>query len=610
MIGPTLENACSEQSDCRLRSRNACLRAEFLSRCLLVVALPWLCGSLFASAAAQGPGDARALLDEAREISYTRHWSEAQQRLDELAPLLDQLDLREFVDFHLLEARHLALGDDTRAALARGAMLLDLELDVDQRLQALQFSANIAVLLREYEQAFEYLLNALALEDQLDDPVAALGTFNMATYLFGRVDETEQAIAYGERAIALALESEDPNQECVARQRLAPVFKWAGMDDLAEQEYRSGIALCLEIGNRLFAGVLKHGLADLLRRQGHPEEARELAARSVNALTDAVFVLGEYEARLVMLEAEFDLDLIGPKHEQEFAELGGYFAERSLWDQLSRLEILMSKAAERRGDSAAALAHMRAYLEAREQFLGRDRAMRLAYLQVAFGLRIKEQQIDLLEESSRLAGLEIEAASQQRRARSVILVLAFGLVVLLAVLLARVFRARQHFQDLSRHDRLSGLANHGWFFERAEALLNDSDKAGRPVFLVLADIDRFKRINDEHGHQIGDQVLGQVSRRLREAFPPDALVGRVGGEEFAILIAAREVNAVIHHVESFRKHQPSAVRSGDPQVTVSFGIAGSRSGDTLESLRRRADEALYQAKAAGRDRYIVAGAAG
>ena len=610
MIGPTLENACSEQSDCRLRSRNACLRAEFLSRCLLVVALPWLWGSLFPSAAAQGPGDARALLDEAREISYTRHWSEAQQRLDELAPLLDQLDLREFVDFHLLEARHLALGDDTRAALARGAMLLDLELDVDQRLQALQFSANIAVLLREYEQAFEYLLNALALEDQLDDPVAALGTFNMATYLFGRVDETEQAIAYGERAIALALESKDPNQECVARQRLAPVFKWAGMDDLAEQEYRSGIALCLEIGNRLFAGVLKHGLADLLRRQGHPEEARELAARSVNALTDAVFVLGEYEARLVMLEAEFDLDLIGPKHEQEFAELGGYFAERSLWDQLSRLEILMSKAAERRGDSAAALAHMRAYLEAREQFLGRDRAMRLAYLQVAFGLRIKEQQIDLLEESSRLAGLEIEAASQQRRARSVILVLAFGLVVLLAVLLARVFRARQHFQDLSRHDRLSGLANHGWFFERAEALLNDSDKAGRPVFLVLADIDRFKRINDEHGHQIGDQVLGQVSRRLREAFPPDALVGRVGGEEFAILIAAREVNAVIHHVESFRKHQPSAVRSGDPQVTVSFGIAGSRSGDTLESLRRRADEALYQAKAAGRDRYIVAGAAG
>lgn len=610
MIGPTLESVFIEQCDGRLRGRKPGLGADLLSCCLLVVALPWLWGALFASAAAQGPADARAILDEAREISYTRHWSEAQQLLDELAPLLDQLHLREFVDFHLLEARHLALGDDTRAALDRGAMLLELELDVDQRLQVLQFSANIGVLLREYELAFEYLLNALALEDQLDDPVAALGTFNMATYLLGRVDETEQAIAYGERAIALALETEDPNQECVARQRLAPVFKWAALDERAEREYRTAIALCLDIGNRLFAGVLKHGLADLLRRQGRAEEARELAARSVNALTDAVFVLGEYEARLVMLEAEFDLDLIGPEHEQEFAELGRFFAERSLWDQLSRLEILMSQAAERRGDSAAALAHMRAYLEAREQFLGRDRTMRLAYLQVAFGLRIKEQQIDLLEESSRLALLEIEAASQQRRARSVILVLALGLVVLLAVLLARVFRARQHFQDLSRHDRLSGLANHGWFFERAETLLDESEKAGRPVFLVLADIDRFKRINDQYGHQLGDQALGQISRRLREAFPSDALVGRVGGEEFAILIPAREVNAVIRDVESFRKQAPKTFRSGDPQVTVSFGIAGSRAGDTLESLRRRADEALYQAKAAGRDRYIVAGTAG
>lgn len=558
-------------------------------------------------AQASSADDLRAALDHAREVSYTRHWQAAQALLDDIAPLIEEADLREFADFHLLEARHLALQDRSEEALERAAMLLALELEPDQLLQLRQFSANIAVLLRDYELAFDHLLNALLLEGDLDDPAAALGTFNMASYLFGRVDEHEQAISYGERAVALARATGDPNEECIALQRLAPVFKWAELNERAEVAYREGIRICLGVGNRLFAGVLQHGLADLLRREGRPTDARELAAEAVAALADTGFVLGEFEARLALVESEFDLGLIGVDHEPELQTLQAYFSERGLWDQLARLESLLSQYAEARGDAEQALVHMRAYLEARENFLGRDRAMRLAYLQVAFGLHLKEQQIDLLEESARLSRFEAEIAGQQRRARTVILVLSLLLVLLLSLLLFRVFRARRHFQNLSRHDRLSGLANHGWFFERAEAMLAESAKSGQPAFLIMADIDRFKAVNDRYGHIVGDQVLGQVSRRLREIFP-EALVGRIGGEEFAILVTGEDVNKVIHNVEDFRRNAPNSSRAGDPVVTVSFGIAGFRHGDSLDDLRERADQALYQAKAAGRDRYIVAAA--
>ncbi len=551
--------------------------------------------------------DLRAALDNAREVSYTQSWRDAQVLLDELAPLIDQADVREFTDFHLLEARHLALQDRSDEALNRADMLLDLDLEADQLLQVRQFSANIAVLLRDYELAFDHLLNALMLESELDDPAAALGTYNMASYLFGRVDEHDQAIEYGERALALAQVSDDPNEACIARQRLSPVFKWAGMTERAEAEYREAIRVCLAVGNRLFAGVLQHGLADLLRREGRPEEAVAFAAEAVDALTDSGFVLGEFEARLARVEAEFDLGLTSPERDDEFGVLQAYFNERRLWDQLARLEALLARRAESRGDPDQALIHLRAYFDAREQFLGRDRAMRLAYLQVAFGLRLKEQQIDLLEENARLSRIEAETAAQQRRARSIILLLSLLLAAALAIALARAFRARRHFQNLARHDRLSGLANHGWFFERAEELLNESEKTGRPLFLVIADIDRFKAVNDRYGHHVGDQVLGQVSRRLREVFP-EALVGRIGGEEFGVLLTATDVNSVVHDVEQFRRTAPSSTRAGDPAVTVSFGIAAFQRGDTLDVLRERADKALYQAKVAGRDRYIVASA--
>ncbi len=553
---------------------------------------------------------ARALLDRAREISYTRHWSEAQALLDELAPRVDQLQRREFVDFHLLEARHLALADRTEEALARAAMLLALELDVDQHIQLRQFSANIAVLLRRYELAFDHLLNALALEPDLDDPFSALGTFNMAAYLLGRVDEYEQAINYGERAVALALAGGNPNDECVARQRLAPVFKWADQAERAELEYRRAIEVCLDIGNALFAGVLRHGLADLLRREGRVAEALEQAEASVQALRDSSFVLGEFEARLALIETQFDLGLLPDDHEAELASLRHYFSERDMWDQLARLEELLARYAEQAGDATAAIIHMRAHLEAREQFLGRDRAMRLAYLQVAFGLRIKEQQINLLEESARASQLEVQSATQRRRAQTTILLLSLSLMVVLTLLLIRVLRGRQHFRELSRRDRLSGLANHGWFFERAEMLLKEADLGNAPAFLVLADIDRFKLINDQYGHLVGDQVLGQIARRLGEAFPPGSLIGRIGGEEFAILLLIRDINGVIACVEQFRQREPSSKRADDPEVTVSFGIARYRPGESLDALRQRADEALYQAKAAGRDRYIVASAKG
>ena len=543
----------------------------------------------------------RSELDRARELSRTVGWQEIETILVELEPLLDQARLREYADFYLLRARNLVLDDHSREALDLADYLLAMEIDPDQRLRALQFAANIAVLLREYEQAFEFLLAALDQEAAMSGSPTELSTHALAAYMFGRVGELDRAIEYGRLAIERAQLYGTPSDECVARQRLAPVYKWADRFELAEAEYRQAMETCREVGNELFVGVLQHGLADLLRDHGRLQEARELALQSREKLV-GVFTLGEYEARLVLAEVLTDLGEI-PEIDSELDTMAEYFRQGELWDQLARVEALRARIVEQQANTDQAVVHLRAQMEARERFLSRDRAMRLAYLEVRFDTRLKEQEIELLRESARAAELEAIAVRQQRQFRTISLVLAGILLILVSVLLVHTIRSRHHFRRLSRHDSLTGVANHTWFFKQAETLLDGARRAERPFFLVLADIDHFKQVNDAHGHPVGDEVLCRTARDFENTFGPQALVGRLGGEEFGIAVTAESAERLVALVEQMETGEPPDAL---PAVTLSYGIARAQPGDDIISLRKRADQALYQAKSKGRNRVVIA----
>ncbi len=543
------------------------------------------------------------LLEEIRYISYTRHWQEAQARLDELAARVEQAGQRDQVEFHLLEARHLILADQSHVALECLASLLELDLPDDQRLRVLQLSANVSVLLRLYERGFEYLGEALSLAVDPGAPEPRMATLNLASYMLGRVGEVDRGIEYGESALAMAEATGNQAEQCVALQRLAPVYKWADRLDRAEQLYRKGISICEGLGNQLFAGVMSHGLADLLRQQGRLDEAEQLATVAVELLQRAVYPLGEFEARLVLAEIKADAGTLSDLDAAELERLDDYFATDNLWDQAARVYGLRARLAEQADQPYAAIAFLRDQQRAREAFLGRERAMRLAFLQVEFDTRLQAQELALVRQSARASELEAQTLAQQTQLRGLIIFVIALLTVGLLLLLLRAQRSRRHFRNISRQDQLSGLFNHSWFFQRAQILLDQADAAPGCLALVAADIDRFKRINDLHGHRVGDEVLGRTARRLREVFPEHALIGRIGGEEFAVLVRAADIREVVDCVEAFRDSQQHVLRLGDPEVTVSFGLSCYQPGDDIEALRERADRALYQAKRDGRDCY-------
>lgn len=162
--------------------------------------------------------------------------------------------------------------------------------------------------------------------------------------------------------------------------------------------------------------------------------------------------------------------------------------------------------------------------------------------------------------------------------------------------LLELYRAKSAVETLSRTDPLTGLPNRRAFFEAA---------ASAPVetmVLAIIDIDRFKNINDTHGHATGDEVIRSVARTMASELGPVGYVGRVGGEEFAVLSEA-PVGHLYATVATFRARIAASpvTANGTVNVTISAGIARHRSGQTFDELYEEADLALYAAKAAGRN---------
>ncbi len=178
----------------------------------------------------------------------------------------------------------------------------------------------------------------------------------------------------------------------------------------------------------------------------------------------------------------------------------------------------------------------------------------------------------------------------------------------LRVLLSSLKEAKLKIERISREDSLTGLANRGYFLSRLRQEMERSDRYGEPLALAILDIDFFKDINDFYGHPEGDRVLREIAAVLSGALRSGDLVGRLGGEEFGILLAQASRESSLAALERIREQMKSVLlpegpgrRRGTP--TLSAGIClRPPEGPTLDAWYQAADAALYRAKQNGRDR--------
>jgi len=173
----------------------------------------------------------------------------------------------------------------------------------------------------------------------------------------------------------------------------------------------------------------------------------------------------------------------------------------------------------------------------------------------------------------------------------------------------RLRAERAEYQRQARHDVLTGIFNRRAVLEGLEREIERARRDRRCVALFMLDLDRFKSVNDTYGHAVGDEVLVESSHRLEQGVRPYDVVGRMGGEEFLVVLTCRNIDEAADLGERVRSAlctTPFATTVGPLTVTASVGVATTDTeGYSLPALLRTVDLALYRAKNSGRNRVVV-----
>jgi diguanylate cyclase (GGDEF)-like protein len=173
---------------------------------------------------------------------------------------------------------------------------------------------------------------------------------------------------------------------------------------------------------------------------------------------------------------------------------------------------------------------------------------------------------------------------------------------------AALLRAQTALQFDAAHDRLTAIWNRGAILDLLKREMERSRRTHDSLGIIMADVDFFKKVNDTHGHPVGDDVLREVGHRLVSALRSYDAVGRYGGEEFLIVVPGCDPLNLLVTAERLRRKiadQPVATSAGPVPVTISLGLAAVQAEESEidpETFLRDADEALYAAKARGRNR--------
>lgn len=177
----------------------------------------------------------------------------------------------------------------------------------------------------------------------------------------------------------------------------------------------------------------------------------------------------------------------------------------------------------------------------------------------------------------------------------------------------RIINLERRILHLASIDPLTGVLNRRAFMERLEEEIDRSYRENRPLSLIMADIDHFKRINDTYGHQVGDLVLKRFTEQLSGVLRIYDFIGRYGGEEFTICLPHTDSHQSVSAAERMRNAvEQMTITLPDAQpikITASFGVGTLCEGSdkTMDAMIRRADDALYRAKKGGRNRVCIGG---
>lgn len=526
----------------------------------------------------------------------------------QFARALKQLELRSDLDStqrqHLLYLRAYEAAYDGRfeESIVRAKPLADAATDPAIRVRAGSLMVNSYAVLRKFADGLRQLDRTLALRNTTEDAEAGAHVLHVAALLHNQIGQHRIAERYAD--MILDRPDTPPRTKCFTSEQKYEAMLNLKTLPVDNRGLEAAIAHCRSIGEltagnflrgilaRKMAAAGERGAAIRLLKDAMPEIEASRFSNLIGQMNSLLAELLLWDGRLAEARLHANIAL---QHSSKIA--------RSL--SLVAAYRVLFEVAERQGQTADALRYYKQYAQADVGYLNEVNAREMAYQTVRQELQAQAQKITLLNRQNDVLKLQQQVDRQSATNMRMLTGLLLVLAAAIAYWALRVKRMENVLRRQTQVDSLTGVASRQHFLREAEALLRRHKAEGTQVALVMFDLDNFKAVNDRYGHAVGDWVLKRAAEACSASCRRGDLIGRLGGEEFAMLLCDVPAEGAVRAAEACR----AAIRRIDSSETghvfqpgASFGIClATRAGYDLTAMLSQADKALYRAKHDGRN---------
>ena len=503
--------------------------------------------------------------------------------------------------FNYLKAYQLSISGKFKEALVIYNEIYDRDLEKEVSLRALASIVNSYAILGDHYKGTVYLLELLKRAESVDNKDLKELGYVIAAVFYNQMSKYELGKGF---ANSVLQSSPPPRYECVARNTLIE-------SHFNEEDYHQDIAFidesinfCKSNNDFIMAGIITvYKAKELLKQENVNDALKELLDNedwimetgypplsSVlhSTLGEAYFKLKNYELAKEYSQATIDL----------FSGVGNIFTLVVASKTLFEIAAIEGKVEEE-------LKNYKLYVEYEKKYTD-DLTTKELILRLAETEDLEKQNhLLLLDKENALLKTQAELARKEAQNNQLLLALACSAVLILFVWLYRNRRAQVRLRKMAETDALTGINNRNHFTTCAEQQLRYTKNRKTPISFILFDLDLFKKINDTYGHQTGDWALKNAVKAASTVCRSNDIIGRMGGEEFALLLPNCSADKAVKIAEMCRK----AIENIDTKdtgfdftITASFGVSDSNLCEhNFDKLYGCADAALYQSKSHGRN---------
>jgi len=545
-------------------------------------------------------GDPAQLLKQADSVKTSDH-PEFVQLMKRLGAEVTTLSPQQRMRLRYLQAWEVSYQGDYEAATPLLNAVIAESTDATLRFRVGTTLVNMLSNGSHYEEAFAQISQLLDQLPQITEKDARIQALGVAATLYNDAGQYDLGLTYANQMLR-----ENPGSDggCKARvfqvQSLYESGKFA-----SDEQSREAIDACSKASEFLYANGARLYVAGFDVQHGQSAEAIKLLQKHYAEVLHIGYpeLISQFDSLLA--QAYWNEGELTLAQQYALAAVDGGLKHEFTKSRTSAYELLYL-ISKKQGDVDAALTYHEKYMAADKGYLNEVSAKALAFQTVKQQVLAKKLQIDTLNKQNQILTLQQKLAKKATETSRLYIVLLVLLLASIALWTYKIKRSQLRFMKLARRDGLTGIYNRQHFVNEAELQLHYCRKSSREACLVLIDLDHFKVINDTHGHAVGDRVLRRAVEACKAHLRSTDIFGRLGGEEFGILLPECSLDQAIARAEQIRVAIATAAAGEDAPgvpISASFGVSSSvHSGYELRDLLMHADEALYRAKREGRNR--------